>query len=207
MTSTAPSIGCKPPATSRSSKSRPTSPTEGDTMSMATGTDMRSSARHAADSHDLIRVHGAREHNLKDVSVEIPKHRLTVFTGVSGSGKSSLVFGTIAAESQRLINQTYSAFLQGFMPTLARPEVDFLDGLTTAIIVDQERMGANARSTVGTATDANAMLRILFSRLGRPHIGSPQAFSFNVASISGAGAVTTERAGRTVKEKRSFSIV
>ena len=130
-------------------------------------------------------MHGARVNNLKDVSVEIPKRRLTVFTGVSGSGKSSLVFGTIAAESQRLINETYSAFVQGFMPTLARPDVDVLDGLTTAIIVDQERMGANPRSTVGTATDANAMLRILFSRLGKPHIGSPQAFSFNVASISG----------------------
>ena len=152
---------------------------------MATTTDTRSAATHAADSHDLIRVHGARVNNLKDVSVEIPKRRLTVFTGVSGSGKSSLVFGTIAAESQRLINETYSAFVQGFMPTLARPEVDVLDGLTTAIIVDQERMGANPRSTVGTATDANAMLRILFSRLGQPHIGSPQAFSFNVASVSG----------------------
>lgn len=161
---------------------------------------------HAADSHDLIRVHGARENNLKDVSVEIPKRRLTVFTGVSGSGKSSLVFATIAAESQRMINETYSAFVQGFMPTLARPDVDVLEGLTTAIIVDQERMGANPRSTVGTATDANAMLRILFSRLGTPHIGSPQAFSFNVASISGAGAVTVEKAGRTVKERRSFSI-
>ncbi|HZB32999.1 MAG TPA: excinuclease ABC subunit UvrA [Streptosporangiaceae bacterium] len=173
-------------------------------MSMATGTDMRSSARHAADSHDLIRVHGAREHNLKDVSVEIPKRRLTVFTGVSGSGKSSLVFGTIAAESQRLINQTYSAFLQGFMPTLARPEVDFLDGLTTAIIVDQERMGANARSTVGTATDANAMLRILFSRLGQPHIGSPNAFSFNVASVRATGAITVER-GDAKAEKVTFT--
>ena len=162
-------------------------------MSMATRTDTQSPALHVADSHDLIRVHGARVNNLKDVSVEIPKRRLTVFTGVSGSGKSSLVFGTIAAESQRLINETYSAFVQGFMPTLARPEVDVLDGLTTAIIVDQERMGADARSTVGTATDANAMLRILFSRLGQPHIGSPQAFSFNVASISGAGAVTIER--------------
>ncbi|MCU1585747.1 MAG: daunorubicin resistance protein DrrC, partial [Microbacteriaceae bacterium] len=149
---------------------------------------------------------GARVNNLKDVSVEIPKRRLTVFTGVSGSGKSSLVFGTIAAESQRMINETYSAFVQGFMPTLARPDVDVLDGLTTAIIVDQERMGANARSTVGTATDANAMLRILFSRLGQPHIGSPQAFSFNVASISGAGAVTIERGGATTKERRSFSI-
>ncbi|MEJ7772010.1 MAG: excinuclease ABC subunit UvrA, partial [Geodermatophilaceae bacterium] len=157
-------------------------------------------------SHDRIRVQGARENNLKDVSVEIPKRRLTVFTGVSGSGKSSLVFGTIAAESQRMINETYSAFVQGFMPTLARPEVDVLEGLTTAIIVDQERMGSDPRSTVGTATDANAMLRILFSRLGQPHIGSPQAFSFNVASISGAGAVTLERGGKTVKERRSFSI-
>ncbi|MEU9014390.1 excinuclease ABC subunit UvrA [Streptomyces sp. NPDC048479] len=175
-------------------------------MSMATRTDTQSPALHAADSHDLIRVHGARVNNLKDVSIEIPKRRLTVFTGVSGSGKSSLVFGTIAAESQRLINETYSAFVQGFMPTLARPEVDVLDGLTTAIIVDQQRMGADPRSTVGTATDANAMLRILFSRLGQPHIGSPQAFSFNVASISGAGAVTLERAGRTVKERREFSI-
>jgi excinuclease UvrABC ATPase subunit len=160
----------------------------------------------AADHHDLIRVHGARANNLKDVHVEIPKRRLTAFTGVSGSGKSSLVFGTIAAESQRLINETYSAFVQGFMPTLARPDVDVLDGLTTAIIVDQQRMGADTRSTVGTATDAGAMLRILFSRLATPHIGSPQAFSFNVASISGAGAVTTQRAGRTVKERRSFSV-
>ncbi|MGC5053414.1 ATP-binding cassette domain-containing protein [Micromonospora sp. DT48] len=168
--------------------------------------DNQSSARHAADSHDLIRVQGARENNLKDVTVELPKRRLTVFTGVSGSGKSSLVFSTIAAESQRLINETYSAFIQGFMPTLGRPEVDVLDGLTTAIIVDQERMAANPRSTVGTATDANAMLRILFSRLGQPHIGSPQAFSFNVASISGAGAVTIERGGTTTKERRSFSI-
>ncbi|GAA4936282.1 ATP-binding cassette domain-containing protein [Actinoplanes utahensis] len=153
-----------------------------------------------------IRVHGARVNNLKDVSVEIPKHQLTVFTGVSGSGKSSLVFGTIAAESQRLINETYSAFVQGFMPTLARPDVDVLEGLTTAILVDQERMGSDPRSTVGTATDANAMLRILFSRLGDPHIGSPQAFSFNVASISGAGAVTVEKNGATLKERRSFSI-
>ncbi|MDP9393804.1 MAG: excinuclease ABC subunit UvrA, partial [Actinomycetota bacterium] len=169
-------------------------------------TDIPSVPLHPADSHDLIRVHGARENNLKDVTVEIPKRRLTVFTGVSGSGKSSLVFGTVAAESQRLINETYSAFLQGFMPTLARPDVDILEGLTTAIIVDQERMGANPRSTVGTATDANAMLRILFSRLGRPHIGSPQAFSFNVLSISGAGAVTLERGGKTVKERRSFNI-
>ncbi|MFI8999108.1 ATP-binding cassette domain-containing protein [Streptomyces sp. NPDC053541] len=161
---------------------------------------------HAADSHDLIRVHGARENNLKDVSIEIPKRRLTVFTGVSGSGKSSLVFDTIAAESQRLINETYSAFVQGFMPSLARPEVDVLDGLTTAITVDQQRMGGDPRSTVGTATDANAMLRILFSRLGEPHIGGPKAFSFNVASISGAGAVSVEKGGRTVKEKRTFSI-
>jgi excinuclease UvrABC ATPase subunit len=163
-------------------------------------------ALHAADSHDLIRVHGARENNLKDISIEIPKRRLTVFTGVSGSGKSSLVFDTIAAESQRLINETYSSFVQGFMPTLARPEVDVLEGLTTAIIVDQERMGGDTRSTVGTATDANAMLRILFSRLGQPHIGSPKAFSFNIASISGAGAVTLERGGQTVRERREFSI-
>jgi excinuclease UvrABC ATPase subunit len=175
-------------------------------MTTATRTDTQPTALHAADSHDRIRVHGARVNNLKDLSVELPKRRLTVFTGVSGSGKSSLVFGTIAAESQRLINETYSAFVQSFMPTLARPEVDVLDGLTTAILVDQERMGADPRSTVGTATDANAMLRILFSRLGKPHIGSPQAFSFNVASISGAGAVTFERAGKTMKERRSFSI-
>ncbi|HWS58162.1 MAG TPA: excinuclease ABC subunit UvrA, partial [Actinotalea sp.] len=160
---------------------------------------------HVADSHDLIRVHGARENNLKDVDVEIPKRRLTVFTGVSGSGKSSLVFATIAAESQRMINETYSAFVQGFMPTLARPDVDVLEGLTTAIIVDQERMGANSRSTVGTVTDANALLRILFSRLGRPHIGSPQAFSFNVASAHGAGAVTVER-GSSKAVRRTFSI-
>jgi excinuclease UvrABC ATPase subunit len=175
-------------------------------MSMATMTESQPPALHAADSHDLIRVHGARVNNLKDVSVELPKRRLTVFTGVSGSGKSSLVFHTIAAESQRMINETYSAFVQGFMPTLARPDVDILDGLTTAIIVDQQRMGADPRSTVGTATDANAMLRILFSRLGQPHIGSSQAFSFNVASISGAGAVTMERAGQKVKERREFSI-
>ncbi|MGE5136667.1 MAG: ATP-binding cassette domain-containing protein [Gemmatimonadota bacterium] len=175
-------------------------------MSTATTTGAQSPAPHAGDTHDLIRVHGARENNLKDVSVEIPKRRLTVFTGVSGSGKSSLVFGTIAAESQRLINETYSAFVQGFMPTLARPEVDVLEGLTTAIIVDQQRMGSDPRSTVGTATDANAMLRILFSRLGRPHIGSPKAFSFNIASVSGAGAVAFERGGKTVKERRSFSI-
>src|SRR5690348_7614642 len=175
-------------------------------MGMASKTDRRSRAPHVADSHDLIRVTGARENNLKDVSVELPKRRLTVFTGVSGSGKSSLVFATIAAESQRMINETYSAFVQGFMPTLARPDVDVLEGLTTAIIVDQQRMGADPRSTVGTATDTGTMLRILFSRLGQPHIGSPQAFSFNVASISGAGAVTMERAGQTVKERRSFSI-
>src|SRR5579883_1520820 len=162
-------------------------------MSMATTPDAQTLVRHAADSHDMIRVQGARENNLKNISVAIPKRRLTVFTGVSGSGKSSLVFGTIAAESQRLINETYSAFVQGFMPTLARPDVDLLEGLTTAIIVDQERMGANARSTVGTATDANALLRIVFSRLGQPHIGSPNAFSFNVPSVSGAGAVTFER--------------
>ncbi|MBF6172330.1 ATP-binding cassette domain-containing protein [Nocardia blacklockiae] len=174
-------------------------------MTKGTGTVRRPSAP-AADSHELIRVHGARVNNLKDISVEIPKRRLTVFTGVSGSGKSSLVFSTIAAESQRLINETYSAFVQGFMPTLARPDVDVLEGLTTAIIVDQERMGADPRSTVGTATDANAMLRILYSRLGQPHIGSPQAFSFNVASISGAGAVTVERNGAQVKERREFSI-
>ncbi|WP_043651718.1 ATP-binding cassette domain-containing protein [Nocardia thailandica] len=159
---------------------------------------------HAADSHDLIRVQGARENNLRDVSVEIPKRRLTVFTGVSGSGKSSLVFGTIAAESQRMINETYSSFVQGFMPSMSRPDVDVLDGLTTAIIVDQERMGANSRSTVGTATDSNAMLRILFSKLGDPHIGSPQAYAFNVPSVSGAGAVTLS-SGK--KEKRSFSIL
>jgi excinuclease UvrABC ATPase subunit len=168
---------------------------------MATRTDTQSPAPHVSDSHDLIRVHGARENNLKDVSIEIPKRRLTVFTGVSGSGKSSLVFGTIAAESQRLINETYSAFVQGFMPTLARPEVDVLEGLTTAIIVDQQRMGADARSTVGTATDANSMLRILFSRLGQPHLGSPNAFSFNVASVRASGAITIERgAGKTVRQ-------
>ncbi len=156
---------------------------------------------HPADGHDVIRVSGARENNLRDVSLEIPKRRLTVFTGVSGSGKSSLVFDTIAAESQRLINETYSAFLQGFMATLARPDVDVLEGLTTAIIVDQERMGANVRSTVGTATDANAMLRILFSRLGRPHVGSPSAFSFNVPSVRGSGAISVERgAGETIEK-------
>src|SRR2546430_1541514 len=176
-------------------------------MSMATRTDTQSPALHVADSHDLIRVHGARENNLKDVSVEIPKRWLTVFTGVSGSGKSSLVFSTIAAESQRLINETYSTFVQGFMPTQARPEVDVLEGLTTAIIVDQQRLGADPRSTVGTATDASAMLRILFSRIGKLYIGSPQAFSFNVASISGAGAVTIERGGRKTRGKRGFSIL
>jgi excinuclease UvrABC ATPase subunit len=163
---------------------------------MATRTDTRPSALHVADSHDLIRVHGAREHNLKDLSVEIPKRRLTVFTGVSGSGKSSLVFGTIAAESQRLINETYSAFVQGFMPNLSRPEVDVLEGLTTAIIVDQQRMGADPRSTVGTATDANTMLRILFSRLGEPHIGTASAFSFNVPSVRASGGITVERGDR-----------
>ncbi|GAA1881924.1 excinuclease ABC subunit UvrA [Paeniglutamicibacter psychrophenolicus] len=163
-------------------------------------------AVHAADSHEVIRVRGARVNNLKDISVEIPKRRLTVFTGVSGSGKSSLVFGTIAAESQRMINETYSAFVQGFMPTLARPEVDTLEGLTTAILVDQERLGANPRSTVGTVTDANAMLRIVYSRLAQPHIGSPQAYSFNVPSVSGAGAVTIEKSGKKIKERRSFSI-
>src|SRR6202162_1006206 len=170
-------------------------------MSMPTRTDTQSPALHVADSHDLIRVQGARENNLKDVSIEIPKRRLTVFTGVSGSGKSSLVFDTIAAESQRLINETYSAFVQGFMPTLARPEVDVLEGLTTAIIVDQQRMGADVRSTVGTATDANGMLRILFSRVGRPHVGSPNAFSFNVPSVRGSGSITVERgAGKTVAQ-------
>ncbi len=168
-------------------------------------TKVQSPDLHVADNHDLIRVQGARVNNLKDVSVEIPKRRLTVFTGVSGSGKSSLVFGTIAAESQRMINETYSAFVQGFMPTLARPDVDVLDGLTTAIIVDQERMGANARSTVGTATDANAMLRILFSRLGQPHIGSPNAYSFNVPSVRASGAITIERGAKTKIEKATFN--
>jgi excinuclease UvrABC ATPase subunit len=173
-------------------------------MTMATRTD---APLHTADRHDLIRVQGARVNNLKDVSIEIPKRRLTVFTGVSGSGKSSLVFGTIAAESQRMINETYSAFVQGFMPTLARPDVDVLDGLTTAIIVDQERMGANTRSTVGTATDVNAMLRILFSRLGQPHIGSPQAYSFNVPSVRGGGAITIDRgADKSKTESRTFTV-
>ncbi|MEV5013215.1 excinuclease ABC subunit UvrA [Streptomyces sp. NPDC053780] len=165
-------------------------------MSSAKRTGSRAPVPHVADSHDLIRVHGARENNLKDVSIEIPKRRLTVFTGVSGSGKSSLVFNTIAAESQRLINETYSAFVQGFMPTLARPEVDILEGLTTAIIVDQQRMGADPRSTVGTATDVNAMLRILFSRLGEPHIGPPSAYSFNTASVRASGAITVERGNK-----------
>jgi excinuclease UvrABC ATPase subunit len=178
---------------------------DADTMSMATRTDKRSPAPHVADSHGLIRVHGARVNNLRDVSIEIPKRRLTVFTGVSGSGKSSLVFGTIAAESQRLINETYSAFVQGFMPTLARPEVDLLEGLTTAIIVDQERMGSNPRSTVGTVTDANAMLRIVFSRLGQPHIGSPKAYSFNVPSVTASGAITVER-GSSKTVKKTFSV-
>ncbi|WP_414989309.1 ATP-binding cassette domain-containing protein [Aeromicrobium sp.] len=167
---------------------------------------MASTNAHPADSHDQITVRGARENNLRGVDLDLAKRRLTVFTGVSGSGKSSLVFGTIAAESQRLINETYSAFVQGFMPQMARPDVDVLDGLTTAILVDQERMGANARSTVGTVTDVNAMLRILFSRLGEPHVGGPQAFSFNVASMSGAGAVTVEKGDTKVKERREFSL-
>ncbi|WP_030893908.1 ATP-binding cassette domain-containing protein [Streptomyces sp. NRRL S-474] len=173
-------------------------------MSMATRTNTKSSGPHVADSHDVIRVHGARENNLKDVSIEIPKRRLTVFTGVSGSGKSSLVFDTIAAESQRLINETYPAFLQGFMPNRARPEVDVLDGLTTAIAVDQQRMGGDPRSTVGTATDANAMLRILFSRLGTPHIGPPSAYSFNTASVRASGAITVERGDKTKAQKATF---
>ncbi|GHF10240.1 ATP-binding cassette domain-containing protein [Streptomyces fumanus] len=169
-------------------------------------TDTPSPAPHPADSHDLIRVHGARENNLKDVSVEIPKRRLTVFTGVSGSGKSSLVFDTIAAESQRMINETYSAFVQGFMPTLARPEADLLEGLTTAIIVDQQRMGADPRSTVGTATDTNALLRILFSRLAEPHVGPPGAYSFNVATVSASGGFRVERgAEKTKTEKVTFN--
>ena len=176
-------------------------------MSMATRTDTQSPALYVADRHDLIRVQGARVNNLKDVSVELPKRRLTVFTGVSGSGKSSLVFGTIAAESQRMINETYSTFVQAFMPTLSRPEVDVLDGLTTAIIVDQERMGANVRSTVGTATDANAMLRVLYSRIGQPHIGSPNAFSFNVPSVRASGAITIERgADKSRTESRTFTL-
>src|SRR3954449_2875372 len=157
-------------------------------------------SRHVADSHDRVRVHGARVNNLKDISLDIPKRRLTAFTGVSGSGKSSLVFGTIAAESQRLINETYSAFVQGFMPSLARPEVDHLEGLTTAIIVDQERMGANPRSTVGTATDASAMLRILFSRLGDPYVGPPTAYSFNVPTRRAGGVLSTKKGGRVEKK-------
>ncbi|MFZ3453263.1 ATP-binding cassette domain-containing protein [Arthrobacter sp. 7Tela_A1] len=174
-------------------------------MSTATDPSAQSPVVHPADSHDLIRIIGARENNLKDIDVDIPKRRLTVFTGVSGSGKSSLVFATIAADSQRMINETYSAFVQGFMPNLARPDVDRLEGLTTAIIVDQERMGANPRSTVGTATDANAMLRILFSRLGNPHIGSPNAYSFNVPSVKASGAITVERGGKTKAEKATFN--
>ena len=166
-----------------------------------------SADRHPADQHDLIRVRGARENNLQNIDLDLPKRRLTVFTGVSGSGKSSLVFGTIAAESQRMINETYSAFVQGFMPSLGRPDVDMLEGLTTAILVDQERMGANARSTVGTATDANAMLRILFSRFGDPQVGPPQAFSFNVPSVTGAGAIQLERGGETVTERREFAVL
>lgn len=172
-------------------------------MSTATSAPDQPPGTHTADSHDLIRVHGARENNLKDVHVDIPKRRLTVFTGVSGSGKSSLVFATIAAESQRMINETYSAFVQGFMPSLSRPEVDLLEGLTTAIIVDQERMGANPRSTVGTATDANAMLRILFSRLGQPHLGSPNAYSFNVPSVTGSGALTVTRGPAGTKTEQA----
>ena len=174
-------------------------------MSRATAKQPQPPASPSADNHDLIRVQGARVNNLKDVSVEIPKRRLTAFTGVSGSGKSSLVFSTIAAESQRLINETYSAFVQGFMPTLSRPEVDVLEGLTTAIIVDQERMGSNPRSTVGTATDASAMLRILFSRLGKPHIGPPNAYAFNVPSVKASGAITVERGGKTKAEKATFN--
>src|SRR5919108_424449 len=162
--------------------------TDGRTMSMP-----KSPRQHPADSHDMIRVQGARENNLKDISIEIPKRRLTVFTGVSGSGKSSLVFATIAAESQRMINETYSAFVQGFMPTLPRPDVDVLDGLTTAIIVDQQRMGGDVRSTVGTATDVNALLRILFSRLGKPHVGPPIAFSYNVPTRKASGAMTVDK--------------
>src|ERR671923_60631 len=175
-------------------------------MSKATSKKTPPSARPGLDGHETIRVHGARVNNLKDVSLEIPKRRLTVFTGVSGPGKSSLVFDTIAAESQRLINETYSAFVQGFMPTLARPDVDVLEGLTTAIIVDQQRMGADPRSTVGTATDANAMLRILFSRVGQPHVGPPNAFSFNVPSVRGAGQVVIETSGGKKTEARSFEV-
>jgi excinuclease UvrABC ATPase subunit len=175
-------------------------------MSIATRSDQQSPARHVADTHDLIRVQGARENNLRDISLELPKRRLTVFTGVSGSGKSSLVFATIAAESQRMINETYSAFVQGFMPNLARPDVDYLEGLTTAIIVDQERMGANPRSTVGTATDANAMLRILYSRLGTPYVGPPTAFSFNVPTRKASGVMSTDRGGRIEKSVVSQAV-
>src|SRR3954465_15214113 len=175
-------------------------------MSIATRTDPQSPALHVANRHDLIRVQGARVNNLKDVSVELPKRRLTVFTGVSGSGKSSRVFDTTAAGAQRLINEAYSAFVQGFMPSLGRPDVDLLEGLTTAILVDQERMGANPRSTVGTATDANAMLRILFSRLGQPHLGSPNAYSFNLPSVTATGSIRIERgAGKPKAEKATFS--
>ncbi len=176
-------------------------------MSKATRTSTPASPVHVADHHDMIRVHGARVNNLKDVSVDLPKRRLTVFTGISGSGKSSLVFATIAAESQRMINETYSAFVQGFMPTLARPEVDLLEGLTTAIIVDQERMGSNPRSTVGTATDANAMLRILFSRLGEPYVGPPTAFSFNVPTRKASGVMSTEKSGGRVEKNVVRNVV
>src|SRR3546814_13817710 len=175
-------------------------------MRNATKAGAGAQASHAADSHDLLRVQGARVNNLKDVNIELPKRRLTVFTGVSGSGKSSLVFGTIAAESQRLINETYPTFAQAFMATPPRPEVDALENISPAILVDQERMGSNARSTVGTATDVHAMLRMLFSRLGQPHVGSPQAFSFNAPSVRGGGAVTFEKGGKTVKERRSFAL-
>ncbi len=186
-------------------------------MSTATRTDRKPASRKSAarksaapqntDGHDLIRVHGARVNNLKNVNVAIPKRQLTVFTGVSGSGKSSLVFGTIAAESKRLINETYSAFVQGFMPTLTRPEVDLLEGLTTAIVVDQERMGSNPRSTVGTATDANAMLRILYSRLGKPNIGPPTAFSFNVPTRTASGVMSTEKSGGRVEKNVVRNVV
>ncbi|MFC4563960.1 ATP-binding cassette domain-containing protein [Nocardiopsis mangrovi] len=174
-------------------------------MSTTTGSDARPAAPHVADSHDAIRVYGARENNLKDVGIEIPKRRLTVFTGVSGSGKTSLVFATIAAESQRMINETYSAFVQGFMPTPARPEVDVLDGLTTVITVDQQRLGSDPRSTVGTVTDTNAMLRILFSRLGTPHIGPPGAYAFNVPSVRASGAITVERGAKTKAVKETYT--
>ena len=162
---------------------------------------MSSGPSRPADAHDVIRVRGARENNLRSISLDLPKRRLSVFTGVSGSGKSSLVFGTIAAESQRMINETYSSFLQGFMPSLARPDVDELQGLTTAIIVDQERMGANVRSTVGTVTDAGAYLRSLFSQLATPHVGGPGAYSFNVPSVTAAGAMTVQKGAKTIAEK------